>query len=95
MPSVVLTINAFISRVIDLNQYSLSGTTAAVNIRTVDSQIVEEENVASLGGYSGCPINRILVGVKVTPFLTENGQITQLVTLWVDFEATHLFCGIR
>ena len=76
MPSVVLTINAFISRVIDLNQYSLSGTTAVVNIRTVDSQIVEKENVAPLSGYSGRPINRILVGVKVSPFLTENGQIT-------------------
>ena len=29
-------------------------------------------------------IDRISIGVKVTPFLTENGQITQPVTLWVD-----------
>ena len=72
----MLAIDAFIVRVIYLNQYRLADLSTVVDVGPMNSQIVKKQNLTSLSGDSSSLVDWVVVWVKVTAPLVENGKMS-------------------
>ena len=68
----MLAIDAFIGRVIYLNQYRLTDLFTVVDVGAMNGQIVKKQNLTSLGRDSSSLVDWVVVWVKVTASLDED-----------------------
>ena len=72
----MLAIDAFIGRVIYLNQYRFTDLFTVVDVGAMNGQIVKKQNLTSLGRDSSSLVDWVVVRVKVTAPLVEDGKMS-------------------